>query len=242
MTLRHVVQGLRSLPLVMLVVIGCTSSGYDPPPPPPPQPPSPRPVPPPPRSIGILFDVSGPNAFYVRNNRGPVARSIEGQPVFEGDRIFTGPNSRMSLRLVTGATVELFENTDPIPRFLTEFRCWIIDVLVKGMIFVEGNDICVGALGTITKQQSQVVYDVRSGRLQITVVSGQAEIRRPQVVRVPAGSRADATAKTVVGGKAYPLTKTEVARVVSWTRWFRQTKPSVPQLPGTLDPKTSPRR
>jgi hypothetical protein len=215
--------------------------------------PGPAPTPPTPsaRLIGNLEGITGPNAYYVRGSAGPTTRAANGLAVYEGDHIFTGPGTRMTLRFRQGGYAELDENTDPVPRFLSDLGCLIVDLLRSGRMFVDGSAVCVGALGTIARQDSQVVYDVRGGHVQITVAGGRAELRRPQVVSIPAGWRADANSRVVMqGGRAYPLTRAQVEQAVAWTRWYQRTRPALPgttgaellrPIPGIIAPKPPPR-
>jgi len=217
-----------SLLAVVYVIVSCVPPGghFKPPP-------TPGTVGPPPlRLVGSLNDIrGGPNAYYVRGNRGGATKAYEDQPVYEGDRIFTGPNTRMTLRFAQGGYAELAENTDPVPRFLSDFGCLIVDLLRTGWMFVDGSNVCVGAQGTITKQDSQVVYDVRAGPVQITVVGGRAELKKPHVLAISAGFRVDANAKQVLkGGKPYQLTRLQVEEAVRLTNWYQRTKPKLPGL------------
>lgn len=196
--------------------------------------PAPRPAPPAPGSpLGTLSDIRGPNAYYQRAGTGSAARAYDGLPVYEGDRIFTGPGTQMILRFSQGGHAELDESTDPVPRFLADLGCLIVDLLRTGRMFVDGTAVCVGAVGTIARQDSQVVYDVRPGYAQITVVGGRAQLRRPYTVNIPAGWRLDANAREVMNaGRPYSLTRAQVEDSVRWTRWYQQTRP---RLPGTVE-------
>ncbi len=197
------------------------------------------PAPSPGAPLGTLVDIRGPNAFYQRGSSGPALRASQGQPVYEGDRIFTGQDTRMTLRFARGGHAELDEMTDPVPRFLSDLGCLIVDLLRTGRMFVDGSAVCVGAVGTIARQDSQVVYDVRPGYAQITVAGGRAQLRRPQTVDIPAGWRVDANARQVMqGGRAYQLTRSQVEDTVRWTRWYQQTRPA---LPGIADSAVIPR-
>ncbi|HWI13079.1 MAG TPA: hypothetical protein VNT02_02450 [Burkholderiales bacterium] len=180
-----------------------------------------------------MIDIRGPNAFYERGGSGRAVQARDGQPVYEGDRIFTGAATRMTLRFTQGGHAELDELTDPVPRFLADLGCLVVDLLRTGRMFVDGSAICVGAVGTIARQDSQVVYDVRPGYAQITVAGGRAQLRRPQSVDIPAGWRLDASAREVMhSGRPYPLTRAQVEDAVRWTRWYERTRPS---LPGTVE-------
>src|SRR5262245_42522247 len=193
---------------------------------PPPPPAGPRA----PRLVGTLENIRGAgNAYYQPGNRGPSTRAHEGQRVYEGDRIYTGPNTQMTLRLIQGGYAELAAETDPTPRFLEDLRCLIIDLFLSGTMFVDGNNICVGAQGTVTKQDSQVVYDLRSSSVQITVISGRAELRRPQILPISPGFRVDANSRQVLkGGKPYPLTRLQVEEAVRFTNWYQRMRPALP--------------
>jgi hypothetical protein len=189
-----------------------------------------------PRLVGTLEGITGPEAYYIRGNTGP-ARARNGLPIYEGDHIYTGPGTRMILRFAQGGEAELDENTDPVPRFLVDLGCLVVDLLRTGRMFVDGSAVCVGAVGTLTKQDSQVVYDVRPGYAQITVAGGRAQMRRPRVEVVPAGWRIDATAREVMNnGRPYQLTRAQVEDAVRWTRWYQQRRPALPGLaaPGVL--------
>jgi hypothetical protein len=113
----------------------------------------------------------------------------------------------MTLRFDQGGYAKLDENTDPVPRFLADLSCLIVDLLRTGRMFVDANQVCVGAQDTITKQASQVVYDVRGGPAQITVAGGQADMYRPRRAVIPAGYRIDANARQITtrDGAAYPI-------------------------------------
>lgn len=180
--------------------------------------------------LGALVDIRGPNAFYQRASAGPVLRAVEGQPVYAGDRIFTGQATRMTMRFARGGQAELDEMTDPVPRFLSDLGCLVVDLLRTGRMFVNGNDICVGAVGTIARQDSQVVYDVRPGYAEITVAGGRAQLLRPQTVAVPPGWRVEANARQVLRGGAYQLTRAQVEEAVRWTRWYQQRRPALPGI------------
>jgi hypothetical protein len=217
----------------VLVSVACVPPGSGPYPPGPEPGPGTGPQPPGTRSIGTLTDIRGPNAFYERAGSSRAIQATAGMQVYEGDRIFTGQGTRMTLRFAQGGYAELDESTDPVPRFVADLGCLIVDLLRTGRMFVDGSAVCVGAVGTIARQDSQVVYDVRTGHVQITVAGGRAELRRPQRVPIPAGWRLDATRGQVLqGGKAYPLTRAQVEEAVRWTRWYQQTRPA---LPGTVD-------
>ncbi|HSQ03198.1 MAG TPA: hypothetical protein VLN59_04120, partial [Burkholderiales bacterium] len=173
------------------------------------------------RLVGTLDGITGAEAYYARAGSAPV-RAQNGMPVYEGDHIYTGPGTRMILRFAQGGEAELDENTDPVPRFLVDLGCLVVDLLRTGRMFVDGSAVCVGAVGTLTRQDSQVVYDVRPGYAQITVAGGRAELRRPRAEVVPAGWRVDATARGIVNnGRPYQLTRAQVEEAVRWTRWYQ---------------------
>lgn len=180
-----------------------------------------------PRPFGVLEGITGPNAFYIRGNVGQAVRVQNGQRVFEGDRIFTGAGTRMTLRFDMGGYAEFDWNTDPVPRFLDEFRCWVLDLFHNGRLFVDASNFCINANGALTGQASQVVYDMRSGHLQITVAGGQATVLRPRSAPIPAGSRLEANARQILSGPT-ALMRAEVENAVRWTRWYQQTKPVLP--------------
>lgn len=184
-----------------------------------------------PRFVGTLEGITGPEAFYIRANAA-TARAHNGLAVYEGDHIYTGSGTRMILRFAQGGEAELDENTDPVPRFLVDLGCLVVDLLRTGRIFVDGSAVCVGAVGTLTRQDSQVVYDVRPGYAQITVAGGRAELRRPRAETVPAGWRVDATARAVMSnnGRPYQLTRAQVEESVRWTRWYQRRQPALPGL------------
>lgn len=183
--------------------------------------------------LGTLADIRGPNAYYQRGAAGPSMRAHEGLAVYAGDRIYTGPATRMTLHFVRGGYAELDESTDPVPRLLTDLGCLIVDLLRTGRMFVDGSAVCVGAVGTLARQDSQVVYDVRRGYAQITVAGGRADLQRPRRLSVPAGWRVDASARQVMGeGRAYPLTRNQVEDAVRWTRWYQQRRPTLPGSSG----------
>jgi hypothetical protein len=192
-------------------------------------PPGPSAYPAPAARLGALVDIRGPNAYYQRGAAGPSVRAHEGLAVYAGDRIYTGPGTRMTLRFDRGGYAELDESTDPVPRFLSDLGCLIVDLLRTGRMFVDGSAVCVGAVGTLARQDSQVVYDVRPGYAQITVAGGHAELQRPRRLSVPAGWRVDASARQVMGqGRAYPLTRSQVEDTVRWTRWYQERRPALP--------------
>lgn len=179
--------------------------------------------------LGTLADIRGPNAYYQRAAAGPSMRAYEGLAVYAGDRIYTGPGTRMTLRFARGGYAELDESTDPVPRFLNDLGCLIIDLLRTGRMFVDGSAVCVGAVGTLVRQDSQVMYDVRRGYAQVTVAGGRAELHRPRPLSIPAGWRVDAGARQVMGGgRAYPLTRSQVEDAVRWTRWYQERRPALP--------------
>lgn len=218
-----------SLVLALLpVLVSCASvpGGYGGPPPSAPAPPGGAPP------VGTLTDIRGPNAYYQRGGTGPAARAYDGLPVYAGDRIYTGEGTRMTLRFSQGGHAELDERTDPVPRFLADLGCLIVDLLRTGRMFVDGSAVCVGAVGTIARQDSQVVYDVRPGYAQITVAGGRAEVWRPRRIAVPAGWRVDANARALVSGGAYQLTRRQVEDAVRWTQWYQRSRPA---LPGTAE-------
>jgi hypothetical protein len=67
--------------------------------------------------------------------------------------------------------------------------------------------------------------------VQITVISGRAELKRPQILPISPGFRVDANARQVLkGGKPYQLTRLQVENAVRFTNWYQRTKPS--RLPG----------
>jgi hypothetical protein len=172
--------------------------------------------------------LQGSQAFI--EHQGQVARAKMHQPIYEGDRFFTGQNSRMRVSFDRGGWVDLDENTDPSLK--TDIECLFIRLFAHGALFVSGANICLENKPNAVAQYSDVGYRIlpqesAAGILRVTVIQGEVRTLQPPGVRVQAGYQLDLQNGQVLKGP-YPATEQDLRDATSWTRFTES------HLPGWL--------
>lgn len=190
------------------------------------QPPAPAPEAP----LAHVTALQGSEAFI--EHQGQVARAQLKQPIYAGDRFFTGRNSRMRVALDRGGLVDLDENTDPSLK--VDIECLFIHVFHMGAMYVSGANICVENAPNAVAQYSDVGYRIlpqegAAGILRITVIQGEVRTLQPPGVRVAAGEQLDLQNGQVLKGP-YPATDQDRQDATSWRRFAESHMPG--WLPG----------
>lgn len=128
------------------------------------------------RRLGTLR-VMGSNVL--RNQH----RAVEGEPVYDGDTISTGPGSSAWIELGGGEFIQLDENTDPlfslkIVRIDNNREC--IHLYINfGRVWVDSPLVCIETLGGEVLSYSVVNIEVTPRSTTVTVFSGRAQVVRP---------------------------------------------------------------
>jgi hypothetical protein len=126
--------------------------------------------------IGTLR-VIGANVFHNEH------RASDGEEVYAGDTINTGPASNAIVELVGGGFVQLDENTDPEFSFKVVSedrgrRC--IHLSIKfGQVWVDRKLVCFDTPDGAGIIQSQVNIEVARAATTITIFRGGVQITRP---------------------------------------------------------------
>jgi hypothetical protein len=187
---------------------------------------SPATPPAPEAPLAQVTAVQGSQAFI--EHQGQVARAKLKQPIYAGDRFFTGQDSRMRVSFDRGGSVDLDENTDP--SLTADLKCLFIRLFARGALFVRGADICLENKPNAVAQYSDVGYRIlpqegAAGILRVTVIQGEVRTLQPPDVRVPAGYQLDLQDGQVLKGP-YPATEQDRQDATSWTRFAESHPPA----------------